>query len=440
MALRARIGDIYNFIDSHLYDNLRDFNIKDQSFNTTLLFSILTCLVPGKLLILGEPGMGKTTASEYVACFLFSYPLELIWQAELHGHSEQTEEKMIGRPNLGKLNQGKEEVVWSVFTRLQVKIVDEINRVPASKQDILLDGIDRGLWSYLDEVLINNERCFFATANYAEGRSLDLTYRLIDRFDLLVESRFPGAILSYEVGDTREIADKLRHGDLAQHAFRILRKDRSYEENLAQLDYEVSAPYQAYLKETLGVEALGNKERISIRQEMKALKLNADAEAYIVMLITELSFCYRFGQKRFHEECDRGCHYTPYLCSRIRNSISNRFSQSLLAYARSLAWFLKDGEVDLEHVTAVAPYVLAHRLRWQEQVFLAALRDQRQDPIEIHLARESVEEVASRYREQSATVKSTFRTACEMIEGFPGEWPQGDHPLYRELRKVVDHH
>ncbi len=440
MALRARVGDIYNFIDAHLYYNLRDFNIKDRSFNTTLLFSILTSLAPGKLLILGEPGMGKTTASEYVACFLFSYPLELIWQAELHGHSEQTEEKMIGRPNLGKLNQGREEVVWSVFTQLPVKIVDEINRVPASKQDILLDGIDRGLWSYLDEVLINSERCFFATANYTEGRSLDLTYRLVDRFDLLVESRFPGALLSYEVGDTRKMADQLRHGDLTQLAFGILRKDRPYEKNLAQLHDEVSAPYRAFLKETLGVEALGDQERHSIRQEMEALKLNADAEAFIVMLITELSFCYRFGQKRFHEECDRGCHYTTYLCSRIRNSVSNRFSQSLLAYARALAWFLEDEEVDMEHVAAVAPYVLAHRLRWREQVVLAALQDQRQDPIEIHMARESVEEVASRYREQSAAVKSSFRTACEIMEGFPSKWSPGDHPLYRELRKVVDHH
>jgi MoxR-like ATPase len=440
MPQRAKVGEIYKFIDTHLYYNLGDFNIKGRRYNTTLLFSILTSLVPGKLLILGEPGMGKTTASEYVACIFFSYPLELIWQAELHGHSEQTEEKMIGRPNLGKLNQGREEVVWSVFTQLPVKIVDEINRVPASKQDILLDGIDRGLWSYLDEVLINSERCFFATANYTEGRSLDLTYRLVDRFDLLVESRFPGAILSYEVGDTRKMADQLRHGDLAQLAFEILRQDRPYAENLAQLHDEVSAPYRASLKQTLGVEAPNDEERDSIRQEIAAVRLNADAEAFVVMLIAELSFCYRFGQKRFHEECDRGCHYTTYLCSRIRNSVSNRFSQSLLAYARALAWFLEDEEADMEHVAAVAPYALAHRLRWREQVVLAALQEQRQDPIEIHLARESVEEVASRYREQSATVKSSFRKAWELMEGFPSEWSPGDHPLYQELRKVVDHH
>ena len=55
MVLRAKVGEIYN---------LRDLNLKGQSFNTTLLFSILNCLVPGKLLMLGGPGMGKTTASE----------------------------------------------------------------------------------------------------------------------------------------------------------------------------------------------------------------------------------------------------------------------------------------------------------------------------------------------------------------------------------------
>ena len=51
-----------------------------------------------------------------------------IWASEVGGHPEQTEEKIVGRPDLGKLNQGQEEVVWSSFVQLPVKIVDEINK------------------------------------------------------------------------------------------------------------------------------------------------------------------------------------------------------------------------------------------------------------------------------------------------------------------------
>ena len=85
----------------------------------------------------------------------------------MSGHPEQTEEKIVGRPNLGKLNQG-EVVVWSTFARLPVKIVDEINRLPETKQSLILDGLERGKWEYLNQGLINDEFCLFATANYQD--------------------------------------------------------------------------------------------------------------------------------------------------------------------------------------------------------------------------------------------------------------------------------
>ncbi|MBT3603815.1 MAG: hypothetical protein HN521_12165, partial [Candidatus Latescibacteria bacterium] len=124
------VQEILSFIQDRLYFNRADLEVKGEKYNAALLFSALTGLLGGKALIVGEPGLGKTTTAEYVGALLYRLPLGMIWEAEVSGHPEQTEEKIVGRPNLGALNRGEEDVVWSAFARLPVKVVDEINRLP----------------------------------------------------------------------------------------------------------------------------------------------------------------------------------------------------------------------------------------------------------------------------------------------------------------------
>ena len=142
--------------------------INGSRFNSALLMSLLTGLCQGRELIIGEPGLGKTTSAEYICALIYRFPLGTIWSSEVSGHPEQTEEKIIGRPDLGKLNQGEEFVIWSNFALLPIKIVDEINRLPETKQSIILNGVDRGNWEYLNDTVINKEFCLFATANYQD--------------------------------------------------------------------------------------------------------------------------------------------------------------------------------------------------------------------------------------------------------------------------------
>ena len=123
---RHTVREFYDFIQSRLYFNRPDLQVREEEFNSTLLFTLLTALTGGKALIIGEPGLGKTTAAEYVGSLLYQLPVGTVWASEVGGHPEQTEEKIIGRPDLGKLNQGQEEVVWSHFVQLPVKIVEPI--------------------------------------------------------------------------------------------------------------------------------------------------------------------------------------------------------------------------------------------------------------------------------------------------------------------------
>jgi MoxR-like ATPase len=215
-AIHAKALHIYRYIGDHLYLNRPDLTINGVNFNSALLLSLLVGLSRGKALIIGEPGLGKTTSVEYVGALLHRIPLGTIWRGEVSGHPEQTEEKIIGRPDLGKLNQAEEVVVWSYFTLLPVKIVDEINRLPETKQSIILNGVDRGNWEYLNDAIINREYCLFATANYQDRGTNTIIAPLMDRFDVMLESRHPGPNLSGLLGANGNPESTLRHEALEQ--------------------------------------------------------------------------------------------------------------------------------------------------------------------------------------------------------------------------------
>ena len=165
---QKQVMEIYQFISDHLYYNRPDMEVKGERFNSAILFSLLTAQ-QGARIDHWRTWLGKTTSAEFVCSLVYEFPLGVIWGSEVSGHPEQTEEKIIGRPDLGKLNQGEEDVVWTNFTQIPVKIVDEINRLPETKQSMILDGVDRGNWEYLNEMIINDEYCLFATANYQDG-------------------------------------------------------------------------------------------------------------------------------------------------------------------------------------------------------------------------------------------------------------------------------
>ncbi len=65
---QKQVMEIYQFISDHLYFNRPDMEIKGERFNSAILLSLLTGLKKGKELIIGEPGLGKTTSAEFV-CF-----------------------------------------------------------------------------------------------------------------------------------------------------------------------------------------------------------------------------------------------------------------------------------------------------------------------------------------------------------------------------------
>jgi MoxR-like ATPase len=433
---QKQVIEIYQFINDHLYFNRPDIEIKGERYNSTILFSLLTALKKGKELIIGEPGLGKTTSAEFISSLIYQFPLGVIWGSEVSGHPEQTEEKIIGRPDLGKLNRGEEDVVWTNFSQIAVKIVDEINRLPETKQSMILDGVDRGNWEYLNKMIINDEYCLFATANYQDGGTNTIIAPLVDRFDVMVESRYPGANLSFLIGKTKRKDHILRHPKYEKNLHRIFKSKMAYEKKILEVE-EVCNAFGEYVEEVCGVKPLQRQHRDQIRADMENIDLDLDANAFTRMLLAEFSFCDRYGQKRIVENCEEGCHYTGYLCREIKNCASNRLPTSIKQYAQGLAWLLVDSEIDIEHVKSVIPYTLAHRVQWKDEVLSQRERTKRDDPFPIFLAKEAVKTVSQRYREQSEHLKDALAVGSKIFQGEPLEPLEGDHPLYVEIKKEI---
>lgn len=432
MNFRDKVRNIYKFIEGNLYFNRPDMEIKGERYTSSLLFSLLTCLNQGKELIIGEPGLGKTTSAEYVSSLVYQYPLAVIWSSEVHGHPEQTEEKIIGRPDLGDLNKGTENVVWSGFAQLPVKIVDEINRLPETKQSMILDGIDRGKWEYLNDIILNKEYCLFATANYQDKGTNTIIAPLIDRFDVMVESKHPGPNLSFLIGEAKK-EDLLRSTHHEKEILDLLKSKIPYENKLSNIE-EVCEKYGAYLQRHTGIETISKEDRRDIRKEIDKENFDLDASAFIITVITELSFCYKYGQKRSNEDCDEGCHYTGYLCHGIKNCASNRLPTSIKHYAQALSWFVGSEEADIEYVRAVIPHAIAHRVQWKEEHILQREKDSRADPLPIYLAKEATDDILRRYNEQKEEIKTALALGFRILNGEDIESAEGDHPLYAEIR------
>jgi hypothetical protein len=184
-----------------------------------------------------------------------------------------------------------------------------------------------------------------------------------------------------------------------------------------------------------GLKTLARSDREEIRSQMDRIPLDVDTNAFLRLVLSELSFCYHYGQRRFHEGCTDGCHFTSYLCHSVRNCISNRFPRSARVLSQALAWFLGDDQVGIEHLKAILPFTLAHRIQWKEETLARREKETRQDPLPIYMAKEAVREMHRRYIEQAPQLKSALAAACKIADGESLEPTEGDHPIYWEIRR-----
>src|SRR3989344_1852299 len=151
-TLQDKVQGLYGRISQDFYLNRDDFEANGVRYNSALLFGTLTELSRGNMLLFGEYGGGKTTSAEYLNAVFNSLPLDLVRAVAIRGNPQETKESIVGNPDYGLMNTGDREwgqkPMWTHWSMIGPKIIDEFPRIPESNQAIVLNIVDRGDISY----------------------------------------------------------------------------------------------------------------------------------------------------------------------------------------------------------------------------------------------------------------------------------------------------
>ena len=447
-TLQDKVKGLYGRIGEEFYLCRDDFEANGVRYNSALLLGTLTELNKGNMLLFGEYGGGKTTSAEYLNAIFNSLPLDLVKRVAIRGNPQLTEEKMIGRPHYGKMHQGEEDVVWQHFVLIGPKIFDEFNRIPESNQAVVLNGVDRGEWNYLNDFISTGRQPFFATCNYADRGNNGLIPPILDRFDVAVEAGFPGVMNALHIAqDYHNDKDQvLRNPELTRKALAVLNSGKPYREIQTELEKLVQE-HGSHLA-SQGFPILTREENDKIESEIRAIALDKDAQQYFSFLVAEMNTSQKYGHKRSIDNPQGDKSSGLYLNTTFTGSGSRREEKSLVRYAKSLAWLQGEEQVNLDHISQIAPYVLWHRIRWTDETQQIFRDHDRKDSLDLHIAKTLLQEgtleipgVKKRFAESQANYQRVMNLAGhEKIEQAVKEardfYADGKgHPIFLDIVK-----
>jgi MoxR-like ATPase len=440
MLTQEKLLRIYSFIKDNLYLCSSDMKIGKESFNSNLLFGLLTSINKGKQLVMGEYGGGKTTSSEYLLSMVYGIPRRVMVSSTLKGQPELTHEKVAGRLNLGELNQGNEKVIWSYFVTLEPKIIDEFNRIPESKQNLLLEGADRGNWQYLNDMVSNGDFSMFATINYKDSGNVRIVEAAVDRFEIAVESRFPTVnnirLIRNRTGGKSSIGGVLENSSIEKKMYDVMLQDKPYPEKRKELR-ALQEDFKKVVESRTKLELISEAELSSILKEMNKIPFSKDANLFLDLVTAELYSCMMFGQKRSNEGCIENCHYQTLLCGKKTNCDSVRSTFAEKKYAQSLAWLFGDSEVNTSHLSTVMPYVLWHKMKFTDAHVKDYKKDVRDDPLQLYVTKKAVHDMFQRFSKLKDAQSQMYDLMVQdKIAEAKKLASDVDHPVFYEYLKI----
>jgi MoxR-like ATPase len=317
----------------------------DQSYSSFVLLPLLTFAVRGRCLLIGGPGRGKT-ASALLMGVLAGYPAREVRRGMQHGHPQLSVADLFGTPLPRDLVQAGSlsdvEVAWRSWLGLRVKIVDEYNRIPTRTQSALLTVLADGYVEVYDQVYETGDAAWYLTANDdAGGGTYQVVDALKDRIDVVVpalpfNNRFLGQLIDRAEQRVRP-EEAVPPGivfDEAEH-------ERLHDEVRA---LPVPVPVRRRLEFFAGqLELLeGAGRQFEYRTKDTARLAGIDPHQLAA--------------------ADTGRDKLGDIGQQTLTGLSVRALQSLVAYAKAMAYFRGGAEVDLADLRAVLPFVLHDKL------------------------------------------------------------------------------
>lgn len=348
-----------------------------KAYSSPLLFATLTSLLNhGTMLLTGAPGIGKTTSVEYAGHFFTGTPLNEILEAEILGNPQlKTEDVIASLDTVKMISKGEKEVIPTKFLKCPVKIWDEINRTPAELTSIAMKLVDVGKAVYQGVLLESAPGPLFATANYADEGTYQLTPPFLDRFDVAV------MVTSPQPWDLRKIrgrGDEKLNGGL---------------EKLLEIPQDLKLDFE------------------KIRKEIKNMPEYTDKD--IPMVSSFADFVY--GSLRFSEAASQNIaratkgnawrtnqdnvaqgHFVDDPFNYTLNELSVRTTKAIPRYAKAFAWMNGKDKVELQDLKTILPYLLWHKLQPSQK---ALGENQTYENDRIALVQDLVQKIETEYNE-----------------------------------------
>lgn len=321
----------------------------EASFSSNVLIPLLTFAVGGKCLLIGGPGRGKTTVAVLMGV-LAGTSSEDVRRGVQQGQPQLTVSDLVGIPLprdlVGAERLSDIRIAWRDWLGLPVKIIDEYNRIPTKTQSALLTMVAEGYVESHDQMRRTNhnggvESWFFTANDDAGGGTFPVIQALRDRMDVTVQA----------AGFNSRFLDEL--------ITRVEAGEKPEEHVPAELSFDAD-------------------EQTQMRAQIRAVPIPDAVRKRLRFFLSHFEFV-QHGGRRFEYrtkdvvttsggdvgeaiDANSGADLEVDLGAQTRNGLSVRALQTLILYAKAMAWFRGDDDVALSDVAAILPFVLRGKL------------------------------------------------------------------------------
>lgn len=321
----------------------------EQSYSSNVLLPLLTFAVGGRCLLVGGPGRGKTTLAVCLGVLAGSTPADVRRHVQ-QGQPQLSVSDLVGIPLPRDLVEAESlsdvRVAWRTWLTQPVKIVDEYNRIPTKTQSALLTMVaERYVESY-DQMLSTTppggaESWYFTANDDAGGGTFPVIQALRDRMDVTVSA----------LGFNHRFLDEL--------VARVEAGERPEDHVPAELIFNPA-------------------EQVAMADAVRALPIPAPVRRQLEFFASHFDFVQHGGRQLEYRTKDTvataggsvpevierndGADLEVDPGSQTASGISVRALQTLITYAKAMAWFRGDTEVTIDDVAAVLPFVLRGKL------------------------------------------------------------------------------